>query len=270
MMKKKLGFIGGGHITQALIGGIVKSKIILPANIYLYDCNLKKMQSLHKEYGINLTFSEQEVSEHANILFLAVKAPVILNILKNKITHLDTDLLVVSLATGISLQVLASLIGDNRKIIRVMPNLPVLVREGMISITPNTLVTERDLQELVNIFNSIGRTAVVPEKLIHTVVGVSSSAPAYVYMFIEAMADAAVLSGMSRNQAYQFTAQAVKGAAQMVLETNQHPAVLKDEVCTPQGTTIEAIKCLEKKGLRGAVMDAIHACIQKSVKISSQ
>ncbi|WWO96964.1 MAG: pyrroline-5-carboxylate reductase [Candidatus Dasytiphilus stammeri] len=268
-MKKILGFIGGGHITQAIIGGIVKSKIMLPANIYLYDCNLEKMQFLHKKYGITLTGSEQEVAQHADILLLAVKGSVIVNIISNKIDHFSPNVLVVSLATGITLQVLSKILGKNIKIIRIMPNIPVLVREGMISVTPNTLVTDQELQEVVNLFNAVGRTAVVPENLIHTVIGVSSSSPAYVYMFIEAMADAAVLSGMSRDQAYQFSAQAVKGAAQMVLETNQHPGVLKDEVCTPQGTTIEAIKCLEEKGLRSAVMDAIHVCIQKSLKLSS-
>ena len=149
-----------------------------------------------------------------------------------------------------------------------MPNTPALVNAGMSSITPNKQVSEDESALIVEIFSSFGRAEIVPEYLIHSVVGVSGSAPAYVFMFIEAMADAAVLGGMPRAQAYQFAAQAVMGSAKMVLETGKHPGELKDMVCSPGGTTIEAVKVLEQKGLRAAVMDAMQSCMAKSEEMS--
>ncbi|MEG2041445.1 MAG: pyrroline-5-carboxylate reductase dimerization domain-containing protein, partial [Hafnia sp.] len=133
---------------------------------------------------------------------------------------------------------------------------------------PNKQVSEDESALIVEIFSSFGRAEIVPEYLIHSVVGVSGSAPAYVFMFIEAMADAAVLGGMPRAQAYQFAAQAVMGSAKMVLETGKHPGELKDMVCSPGGTTIEAVKVLEQKGLRAAVMDAMQSCMAKSEEMS--
>ena len=138
----------------------------------------------------------------------------------------------------------------------------------MTSITPNALVTPEDIADVLNIFRCFGAAEVIAEPMIHPVVGVSGSAPAYVFMFIEAMADAAVLGGMPRAQAYKFAAQAVMGSAKMVLETGKHPGELKDMVCSPGGTTIEAVKVLEEKGFRAAVIDAIQACMAKSEQMS--
>lgn len=268
MMKKQLGFIGGGNMANAIIGGIIESRQLIPENIYVYDCHPEKSKRLQQKYGITLNFSEQEVAKNAHILFLAVKPNVIIEVLKdNKLSLRKKDFIVISLAAGVTLDWLARLIGPGYKIIRVMSNTPALVGKAMTSVTPNALVTQQEVNEVLNIFNMIGKTEILPESLIHTVIGVSSSAPAYVYMFIEAMADAAVNAGMPRIQAYKFAAQAVKGAAQMVLQTGKHPGELKDEVCSPNGTTIEAVKLLEEKGLRAAVLAAIQSCIEKSIKI---
>ncbi|EEL87777.1 Pyrroline-5-carboxylate reductase [Bacillus cereus AH1272] len=159
--------------------------------------------------------------------------------------------------------------GRKLKIVRVMPNTPALVGEGMSALCHNALVTEKDLEDILNIFNSFGQTEIVNEKLMDVVTSVSGSSPAYVYMFIEAMADAAVLNGMPRDQAYKFAAQAVLGSAKMVLETGIHPGALKDMVCSPGGTTIEAVATLEEKGLRTAIISAMNRCTQKSVELSS-
>mgnify|MGYP000606139481 CR=1 FL=1 len=145
-----------------------------------------------------------------------------------------------------------------------MPNTPSLVNAGMTSVTPNALVTPEDVADVLNIFRCFGEAEVIAEAMIHPVVGVSGSAPAYVFMFIEAMADAAVAEGMPRAQAYTFAAQAVMGSAKMVLETGKHPGELKDMVCSPGGTTIEAVAVLEREKLRSAVIDATRACIRKS------
>lgn len=150
-----------------------------------------------------------------------------------------------------------------------MPNTPVLVGEGMSALSFNEMVTEKDIKEVLNIFNIFGQTEVVNEKLMDVVTSISGSSPAYVYMFIEAMADAAVLDGMPRNQAYKFAAQAVLGSAKMVLETGIHPGELKDMVCSPGGTTIEAVATLEEKGLRTAIISAMKRCTQKSMEMSS-
>jgi pyrroline-5-carboxylate reductase len=141
---------------------------------------------------------------------------------------------------------------------------------GMSSISINNNITNEELEKTKKIIDSFGKSEIVDEKLIDAVIAVSGSAPAYVYMFIEAMADGAVLHGMSRDMAYKFAAQTVMGAAKMVLETGEHPGLLKDKVCSPGGTTIEAVAELEKKGLRSAVISAMEKCVEKSKKMSKK
>ena len=145
-----------------------------------------------------------------------------------------------------------------------MPNTPALVGEGMTGVCANDLVTEEELQLVLTLLKSFGRAEVVPEYLMDTVTGVSGSSPTYVFLFLEALADAAVAEGMPRKQAYEFAAQSVLGSAKMLLETGMHPGELKDMVCSPGGTTIEAVAVLERENLRSAVIDATRACIRKS------
>jgi pyrroline-5-carboxylate reductase len=268
MLAKKIGFIGGGNMAKAIIGGLVDSGKIAPSDIFIYDRKAETNQAMAQQYGINAAESAEAMARDVDILFGAVKPNVILKVLKDLAGNLKKEALVVSIAAGVTLDSLSSVLGYDRKIIRAMPNTPSLVGEGMTSVTPNALVDQSETDEVVAIFESFGKAAVVDEYLIHSVVGVSGSAPAYVFMFIEAMADAAVAGGMPRAQAYQFAAQAVKGAAQMVLATGKHPAELKDMVCSPGGTTIEAVKVLEEKGLRSAVIEAMQQCMAKSEKLS--
>ena len=270
MLDKKIGFIGGGNMAKAIIGGLVKSGQVAPSNIWVFDRKAEANEALAREYGIQAAESAEALAREVDILFGAVKPNVILKVLKDLASQLKKEALVVSIAAGVTLDSLATVLGHDRKIVRVMPNTPALVNEGMTSITPNVLVEQPEIDEVVTIFESFGKAAVVSEYLIHSVVGVSGSAPAYVFMFIEAMADAAVLGGMPRAQAYQFAAQAVKGSAQMVLETGKHPAELKDMVSSPGGTTIEAVKVLEEKGFRAAVMEAMQQCMAKSEALSKK
>ncbi|MBS6435955.1 MULTISPECIES: pyrroline-5-carboxylate reductase [Pantoea] len=270
MLEKKIGFIGGGNMAKAIIGGLVKSGQVAPSNIWVFDRKAEANEALAREYGIQAAESAEALAREVDILFGAVKPNVILKVLKDLASQLKKEALVVSIAAGVTLDSLATVLGHDRKIVRVMPNTPALVNEGMTSITPNVLVEQPEIDEVVTIFESFGKAAVVSEYLIHSVVGVSGSAPAYVFMFIEAMADAAVLGGMPRAQAYQFAAQAVKGSAQMVLETGKHPAELKDMVSSPGGTTIEAVKVLEEKGFRAAVMEAMQQCMAKSEALSKK
>lgn len=237
------------------------------ANLGIYPLP-DKVTVLHDQFGINAAESAQEVAQIADIIFAAVKPGIMIKVLSEITSSLNKDSLVVSIAAGITLDQLARALGHDRKIIRAMPNTPALVNAGMTSVTPNALVTPEDTADVLNIFRCFGEAEVIAEPMIHPVVGVSGSSPAYVFMFIEAMADAAVLGGMPRAQAYKFAAQAVMGSAKMVLETGEHPGTLKDMVCSPGGTTIEAVRVLEEKGFRAAVIEAMTKCMEKSEKLS--
>ncbi|MGV3344701.1 pyrroline-5-carboxylate reductase [Enterobacteriaceae bacterium LUAb1] len=263
-----MGFIGCGNMAKAIIGGMISAGTIPARNIWVYDHKTETNLTMQQQYGVQPGDSAEQVAREADILFGAVKPNTILKVLKDINGALNSNTLIISIAAGITLDALAEVLGHDRKIIRVMPNTPALVNEGMTSITPNALVSKEECDEISEIFNRLGKSSIVPEYLIHAVAGVSGSSPAYVFMFIEAMADAAVSGGMPRREAYQFAAQAVKGAAQMVLESHKHPGELKDMVCSPGGTTIEAVRVLEEKGFRSAVIEAIEKCMAKSALMS--
>nr|WP_272951225.1 pyrroline-5-carboxylate reductase [Cronobacter dublinensis] len=267
-VEKKIGFIGCGNMGKAILGGLLASGQARAENVWVYTPSEESLAALKQEYGVNTVASAQEVAQAADIVFGAVKPNIMLKVMSDIASSLNKDSLVVSIAAGITLDQLANVLGHDRKIIRTMPNTPSLVGAGMTSITPNALASDDDIQNVLAIFRSFGEAEVVAEYLIHPVVGVSGSAPAYVFMFIEAMADAAVLGGMPRAQAYKFAAQAVMGSAKMVLETGKHPGELKDMVCSPGGTTIEAVRVLEERGMRAAVIEAMAQCMAKSEKLS--
>ena len=205
---------------------------------------------MKEELGIAMTADNREVAAFAEVLILAVKPFYYEDVIKEIRDVVADDTIVVSIAPGKKLTWIEGLFEKPLKIVRTMPNTPALVGEGMSCI-----------------FAGFGKTEIVEEDMIDVVVGVSGSSPAYVFMFIEAMADAAVADGMPRAQAYRFAAQAVLGSAKMVLETGKHPGELKDMVCSPKGTTIEAVRVLEEKGLRSAVFEAMKACVKKGREV---
>lgn len=263
-MGKIVGFIGSGNMGKAIIGGILRAGLYEPSQIIASARTDETAERMAKEFGIRTTTDNVQVSEVSDILFLAVKPNVFAQVIPQVRDHCKTDQVVVSIAAGQTLDAITKLFGREIKLIRSMPNTPALVGEAMSGVTPNAKVTETELSEVMGIFESFGKAEILPEKLMDAVVGVSGSSPAYVYMFIEAMADAAVAEGMPRQQAYKFAAQAVLGSAKMVLQTGQHPGALKDAVCSPGGTTIEAVASLEQNGFRGTVMEAQRVCTQKS------
>ncbi len=260
-----IGFIGLGNMATAIISGMLKKGVADHNDIWGSDKNEKTLTTAKEKFGIHVTLDSREVVKHADVLFLAVKPNFmqdVIDLIKDAVTG---DKLIVSIAAGKTLDFLYGAF-DNKdlKIIRCMPNTPALVLEGCTGVCAGANVTEEELAKVLCLLRSFGTASVVPERLMDVVVGVSGSSPAYVFMFIEAMADAAVAEGMPRAQAYEFAAQAVLGSAKMVLETGMHPGQLKDMVCSPGGTTIQAVKVLEEKGLRAAVMDAVEACVEKS------
>ena len=267
-MDKKIGFIGCGNMGKAILGGLIASGQVLPGQIWVYTPSPDKVAALRDQYGINAAESAQEVAQVADIVFGAVKPNIMIKVLSDITSSLNKETLVVSIAAGVTLDQLARALGHDRKIVRAMPNTPSLVNAGMTSVTPNALVTTEEVADVLNIFRCFGEAEVIAESMIHPVVGVRGSAPAYVVLFLEAMAAAAVLGGMPRAQAYKFAAQAVMGSAKMVLETGKHPGELKDMVCSPGGTTIEAVRVLEERGFRSAVIEAMAKCMEKSEKLS--
>lgn len=260
----KIGFIGGGNMGGAIIGGIVSSGIYKACDISVVDLFKENVEKLISKYKIKDGINNKEIAVNSDILFLAVKPNVIDEVILEVKDYISDDCIVVSIAAGKSIDSLSSFFGEKVKIVRVMPNTPALVGEGMAAICKNDNVSDDEIQKISEIFNCFGKAEVVPEKMMDIVTAVSGSSPAFVYMFIEAMADAAVLGGMPRTQAYKFAAQTVLGSAKMVLDTGMHPGELKDMVCSPSGTTIEAVAELEKLGMRTAVIEAVRVCEAKS------
>lgn len=264
---KKIGFIGCGNMASAMICGIIKKGIFSKDEIIVSNLTEEGRARSRENLGVVVTADNKEVVENARIVVLAVKPQFYEGVLCEVKNSLTDEHMIIGIAPGKTLEWLEEKCGKPLKVVRCMPNTPAQVGEGMTGMCINDRVTEEDLQQVLAITNSFGRTEVVPQRLMDAVGAVSGCSPAYAFMFIEAMADAAVSQGMPRKQAYQFAAQAVLGSAKMVLETGMHPGELKDMVCSPAGTTIEGVRTLEKHGFRSAVFEALEACAEKGKRL---
>lgn len=260
----KIGFIGCGNMATAMIKGIIENGIVSKEQIMGSDLSDYSIKKLSEEMGIVAVQDNREVAAWADVLILSVKPQFYEDVIAEIKDMVTEQKLVVTIAPGKTLEWLGKQLGNHTKIVRTMPNTPALVGEGITAACKNENVTQEELDTVMNILKGFGKCEVVPEHLMDVVTAVSGSSPAYVFMFIEAMADGAVAEGMPRTQAYEFAAQAVLGSAKMVLETGRHPGELKDMVCSPGGTTIEAVRVLEEKGMRSAVFEAVKACTRKS------
>ena len=262
-----IGFIGLGNMAKAMIGGILAKGLMGPNEIIGTAATETTRAKVANKYGLQTRSSNEAVAKDADIIILAVKPQYLKVVIADIMDSVDDSKIIVSIAAGKTINWLAKEFEKPVKIIRVMPNTPALVLEGCSAVCRNDLVTDNDFHFVIELLESFGKAYTVPESMMDVVVGISGSSPAYVFLFIEAMADAAVAGGMPRKQAYEFAAQSVLGRAKMVLETGKHPGELKDMVCSPAGTTIEAVHVLEKERFRGTVMDAVQACIEKSRNI---
>ncbi|MBQ9607573.1 MAG: pyrroline-5-carboxylate reductase [Lachnospiraceae bacterium] len=259
-----IGFIGLGNMAQAIIGGILGKGVVSEGDVTGFDSSPAARNTAAEKFGIALASDNKDLTTQADIVVLAVKPQVIQDVIQEIAPAASDETLFISIAPGKSIDWLVENFGKQVKIIRCMPNTPALVGAGMTGYCAAGNVTDEDKSRALDILNSFGRAEEVPEHLMAAVTSVSGSAPAYVFILIEAMADQAVADGMSRKQAYDFAAQAVLGSAKMVLETGRHPAELKDMVCSPAGTTIEAVKVLERSGFRASIQDAMAACTKKA------
>ncbi|WP_337384582.1 pyrroline-5-carboxylate reductase [Megasphaera sp.] len=273
-MFQTIGVCGTGNMGRAIVKGLVAAHAIAADHIYLYNIHKEKAEALAKETGAVVVDTPEELARQSQGLIMAVKPNIMESALEAVRESLPADSVLISIAAGISFEKLAFYTGPETKIVRVMPNTPAMVGEGMASVSPNVNVTEAETADVVAIFSSFGKAVVTDEKLIDAVCGLSGSGPAYVYMFIEALADGAVREGMPRQMAYTFAAQTVLGAAKMVLETGRCTVInslidlrndpLKDDVCSPGGTTIEAVRTLEESSFRAATMNAVIASAEKN------
>ena len=266
----KIGFIGTGNMGSSIIKGILSSKFEKSENINIFDLDKEKVNNLVKEYGVNTTNSEKELAENCNIIILSVKPHIIPIVLKNLSGNVKKDTIILTIAAGISISVIENALGEDKKVVRTMPNTPAQVLSGMTAVTFNKNIENSEKEIIFKLLNSFGKSVEIEEKLMHAYTGISGSLPAYVYMFMEALADGGVLCGMPRNKAYEIVAQTVAGSAKMLLETGKHPGQLKDEVCSPDGTTIEAVRVLENGNFRGNVIEAVVACTEKSKEMAGE
>lgn len=259
-----LGFIGTGNMGYAMLKGA--SKVFSKEELVYTDINLSRLEEVKKDTQISYVTDNTTLISQVKYIVLAVKPQYLDGVLEEIKGKVSTEQIIIAIAPGIAISHYKEILGEKIKVVRAMPNTPALVNEGMSGICFSEDVFAEEEKEVVyRFFDSFGKYEVVGENLMDAVVCASGSSPAYVYMFIEALADSAVKYGIPRDKAYTFAAQTVLGSAKMVLETKEHPGVLKDQVCSPAGTTIAAVSVLEESGFRSAVIKAADACYEKSV-----
>ena len=259
----KIGFIGCGNMASSMINGLLGSKAASPDELMASAKTEKTRAKIRDDFHIKCG-TNQETAAFADVLVLAVKPQFYEEVIRDTKDYVKPGICVISIAPGKTLDWLSGKFDGKVNVIRMMPNTPALIGQGMTGICCSENVTETQRSFAVRICESFGKCLMIPERLMDVVTGISGSSPAYVYMMIEAMADAAVAEGMPRQDAYVFAAQAVAGSANMVLQSGEHPGVLKDKVCSPGGTTIEAVAALEKNGFRSALIEAVRECVRKS------
>ena len=263
----KLGIIGLGNMATAMLGGIIKAGLFAPGDITGSDALQSQRDKAKNDLKIGVCEDNTEALKGSDYVILAVKPQVYEKVLEQIKGAVDDSQVIISIAPGKTLSYLSDKLGSSKKIVRLMPNTPALVGEGCTGVCKNDNVTDEESAFVMKMLEGFGKAYEVKESQMDAVVAVSGSSPAYVFMLIDAMADGAVAQGLDRATAIKMASQAVLGSAKMVLETGKHPAELKDMVCSPAGTTIDAVAVLEEAGFRGAVIDAMEACAEKSRKI---
>ncbi|MBE7056781.1 MAG: pyrroline-5-carboxylate reductase [Ruminococcaceae bacterium] len=260
-MNHKIAFFGAGNMGGAVIEAIVSKKVAKPSDVIIFDKYLPAAEKFAEKFGTVVAKSIADAAESADVWVIAVKPNVVPSLLKELKKHVDSRKIIVSIAAGVKVSTFVSLLGEDIKLVRTIPNMPAMVGEGLTGIYFFNM--END-EFIVKIFDSCGKSIVVSkENMIDEMIPVTSSSPAYVCMMVEAMADAAVKAGFQRKDAYVMAEQAILGTAKLMLERNIHPAVLKDQICSPGGTTIEAVISLEKTGFRSSLELAMEACSDK-------
>jgi pyrroline-5-carboxylate reductase len=263
MLSHKIACIGAGHMAEALIGGLLTANIADSDCVWATDPSEQRRGLIKQRFGIHVGSDNHAAATWAQIILLAVK-PQVLDTVLTDLSPSLSGRLIISIAAGISIEYVADRLPAGARIVRVMPNAPAIVREGMSVLAFGSTVTDADKELVRTIFESVGRVALVDEPLMDAVTGLSGSGPAYIFMAIEALADGGVKMGLPRAIAEVLAAQTAVGAARTVLETGEHPGRLKDRVASPGGTTIAGLHQLEQGGLRASLMAAVRAATERA------
>jgi pyrroline-5-carboxylate reductase len=264
---KRLAIIGAGNMGEALIRGLLAAGMVHPEQLIATDVRTAHLEAIQKAYGIETLDKNGEAATKAQILILAVKPQVMDEVLSGLRGAVAEDHLLLSVAAGIRTAFIEARFPRATRVVRIMPNTPVLVLAGASAITPGRHATAEDLELARRVFQTVGRVVQVEERLMDAVTGLSGSGPAYLFVVIEALADAGVRMGLSREVATLLSAQTALGAARMVLETGKHPASLKDMVTSPAGTTAAGLHVLEQAGLRGTLMAVVEAATRRAEEL---
>ncbi len=268
LQEKKIGFIGSGNMGEALISGLVLSKAAKPENIICSDISEDTLEAIQNKYKVSTTTDNIEVARKSEIVIYATKPQILGSVLKETAGALDQSKLVISIAAGVPLAAIALGLQKELRLIRVMPNICAFVKESATAIAAGEFASKDDVALARAIFDSVGKTVFIQENvLMDAFTGLSGSGPAYIFIIVDAMADAGVKMGLSRKDSLFLSTQTVLGAAKLLLESKEHPGQLKDRVASPGGTAIAGIHTLEQGGLRTTMINAIEAATKRSKEL---
>ena len=269
-MNNSIGFIGAGNMGGAIIRGLLSGGTRSASDLIVSDPMEKVLSELSAAFPGIRTSDDNLEAASASILILAVKPQVYERVIKGIRDGISPKTVVVTIAAGLTLEKVSGWLGGNNRVIRTMPNTPALVSEGMTALCPGPEIKDEELQAVQDLFDAVGRTVILPEHLMDAYTSLAGSSPAWVFMFLEALADGAVREGIPRTIAYEIAAQAVSGSARLAADSGLHPGILKDQVCSPGGTTIEAVSTLEEAGFRSAIIRAVSDCTAKARELGAK
>lgn len=270
MLNGQIGFVGAGNIAEALIRGLLQTELRRPDQIIASGPRTSRLDELRGSFGIATTRDNREVAARADILVLSVKPQILGPVLAEIAEVVRAQTLVLSVAAGVPTSRIEDLLAAERRVIRAMPNTPVVVRAGATAIAAGRHATAEDLEAAKKIFDAVGITVILDESQLDAVTGLSGSGPAYMFLILEALADGGVKVGLSRRTSQLLAAQTVLGSAKLLIETNQHPGLLKDMVTSPGGTAITGLHTLESGGIRTTLMDAVEAATRRSRELGQR
>jgi len=265
---KKICILGTGNMGEALVSGLIGSASSKPENIICTDVREATLKTVQKEYGVRTTSSNPEAVADSDIVIYAVKPQIMAAVLNETADKLDMSKLIISIAAGVPMEAIESCLDKKLRLIRVMPNIAAAVKEAATAVAAGKHATQEDIKLAMTVFNSIGKTVFIPENyLMDAITGLSGSGPAYIFLIVEAIADAGVKVGLSRQEALFLAAQTVLGAAKMLIETEEHPGQLRDRVTSPGGTAIAGLATLEQGGLRTTLINAVDVATNRSKEL---
>jgi pyrroline-5-carboxylate reductase len=264
LKSKQVGILGTGNMGEALIHGLLYGHLCRPEQIFCSDVRAERLKAIREKYGVKSTLHNMEVVKQSDIVILAVKPQIMKQVVEEIAKYLDLSKLIISIAAGVPLDAIEACARKDLKLIRVMSNICVSVREGVSAIAGGKHALKEDLMMAKTIFDSVGKSLFIEENLLDAVTGLSGSGPAYIFLIIDALADAGVKVGLSRDDALILAPQTVLGAAKMLIETGEHPGKLKDMVTSPGGTAIAGLHTLEEGGLRTTLINAVEIATQRS------